>query len=135
MSLLVLDASVITAALYPSDPRSTAAADRLRGGHALFVCAHTDSEVLHAFRNLSRIDETLDEAMLVDIINDLHELPLRRMHPDQLQCERVMELRHNLSAYDALYVALAEEIGGSLVTGDAKLAAATGPRCPIELIT
>jgi predicted nucleic acid-binding protein len=135
MSLLVLDASVVTAALYPSDPKSRAAAARLRGGHALYVCAHTESEVLHAFWNLARVDPTLSDEQIADIIDDLHSLPLRRTHPDSIQSRRVWELRHNLSAYDALYVALAEEISASLVTADAKLAAATGPRCPIELIT
>jgi predicted nucleic acid-binding protein len=135
MSLLVLDASVVTAALYPSDPKSDAAAARLRGGHALYVCAHTHSEVLRAVRNLGRIDPTLSGNRVDRLIDHLHNLPLRPTRPDPIQSRRVWELRHNLSAYDALYVALAEEIGGSLVTGDAKLAAATGPRCPIELIT
>jgi predicted nucleic acid-binding protein len=43
-------------------------------------------------------------------------------------------LRDNVSYHDALYVALAESAGLPLVTADAKLAKARGPRCPIELV-
>jgi predicted nucleic acid-binding protein len=45
--------------------------------------------------------------------------------------ERVWELRENLTAYDASCVALAELLGTSLVTLDARLARESGPRCPI----
>jgi predicted nucleic acid-binding protein len=47
---------------------------------------------------------------------------------------RVWQLRHNLTAYDAAYVALAEELGATLLTRDAKLASATGHRARIELV-
>lgn len=46
---------------------------------------------------------------------------------------RCWELRHNLTPYDAAYVALAELRGTALVTADAGLAAAAGGRCAIEL--
>lgn len=48
--------------------------------------------------------------------------------------ERVWELRENLTAYDATYVALAEGLGCELVTADARLAQAPGPRCPITVV-
>jgi predicted nucleic acid-binding protein len=47
---------------------------------------------------------------------------------------RAWELRENMTAYDATYVALAEAIGGELVTADRWLAAAPGPVCPIVVI-
>jgi predicted nucleic acid-binding protein len=43
-------------------------------------------------------------------------------------------LRHNLTAYDAIYVALAEALDAPLVTRDAFLAASPGHRARIELI-
>ena len=43
--------------------------------------------------------------------------------------DRVWELRHNLSSYDATYVALAEWLGCPLVTLDLRLSRASGPRC------
>ncbi len=48
--------------------------------------------------------------------------------------DRVWELRHNLTAYDAAYVAVAEALDCSLVTGDARLAAAPGLRCEVRVI-
>ena len=47
--------------------------------------------------------------------------------------ERAWEMRSNLSTYDAGYVALAEHIGATLVTADARLARAPGVRCAIEV--
>ena len=48
--------------------------------------------------------------------------------------DRVWELRDNLSAYDASYVALAELLGCSLLTADARLSRAPGIRCPITVV-
>lgn len=47
---------------------------------------------------------------------------------------RVWELRDNLTAYDAIYVALAEALGSDLVTADARLVRAAGPRCTIAVV-
>jgi predicted nucleic acid-binding protein len=47
---------------------------------------------------------------------------------------RIWELRDNLSAYDATYVALAEASGCDLVTADARLARAPGPKCAIRVV-
>ena len=48
--------------------------------------------------------------------------------------ERIWALRHNLSAYDASYVALAEALNCPLLTADVRLAGAPGPSCPITLV-
>ncbi len=48
--------------------------------------------------------------------------------------DRVWELRANLSAYDATYVALAESLECALVTADARLARAPGLRCPVTVV-
>jgi predicted nucleic acid-binding protein len=47
---------------------------------------------------------------------------------------RCWELRDNLTIYDAAYVALAEALQASLLTGDKRLATATGPQCHIEVL-
>jgi len=47
---------------------------------------------------------------------------------------RVWELRDNMTAYDATYVALAEELGCELLTADARLARAPRPTCPITVV-
>lgn len=48
--------------------------------------------------------------------------------------DRIWELRDNLSAYDASYVALAELLGCGLVTADARLSRAPGLQCPVTVI-
>jgi predicted nucleic acid-binding protein len=48
--------------------------------------------------------------------------------------ERIWELRDNLSAYDAGYVALAESLGCSLLTADARISRAPGLRCPVTVV-
>ena len=59
--------------------------------------------------------------------------PLRRM-PIAPLLQRIWELRDNLTAQDAAYVALAEGLDATLMTCDGRLARATGPRCPMDLI-
>jgi predicted nucleic acid-binding protein len=49
--------------------------------------------------------------------------------------QRIWQLRDNVTAYDAAYVALAERLDATLVTSDSKLTAADGPRCRFELIS
>lgn len=48
--------------------------------------------------------------------------------------ERVWELRAAVTAYDAMYVALAENLDCALVTADSRLAGASGPRCAITVV-
>ena len=53
--------------------------------------------------------------------------------PFEVLAERIWQLGNNESSYDAAYVTLAEQLGASLVTADARLARATSPTCAIEL--
>lgn len=55
-------------------------------------------------------------------------------HPAPGLLERIWQLRDSLSAYDASYVALAEALGCGVVTADARLSRAAGPRCPITVV-
>ncbi len=54
--------------------------------------------------------------------------------PQDLLLGRVWELRHNLTAYDAVYVALAEVLDARLVTRDRRIAAAAGHHARVELV-
>ena len=64
---------------------------------------------------------------------DLIELPLQRA-PHRPLLRRCWELRHNLTSYDACYVALAEALDVPLLTADERLAGAPGLRCTVELL-
>ena len=66
-------------------------------------------------------------------IEDLADLPLMRYAHDLL-LERIWELRQNFTAYDAAYVALAEALGATLVTCDARMSASPGHHARIDVI-
>lgn len=74
-------------------------------------------------------DERFEQA-----VADLADLPLMRF-PTLGLMHRVFELRANVTAYDACYVALAEALDWLLCMADRRLAHATGPRCTLQLIT
>lgn len=97
------------------------------------VCPHLiDAEVVHAFRSqVFRGD--LDVAAAERMIDVWQQLGLERVGGSGLLI-RMWELRENLSAYDATYVALAEALEIPLVTADGRLARAPGPRCTITVV-
>ena len=64
---------------------------------------------------------------------DLADLPVRR-YPHDFLLPRIWELRNNLTAYDAAYVALAEALDARLLTRDRRLATAAGHRARVELV-
>lgn len=55
-------------------------------------------------------------------------------YPPRMMLARLWQLRENLTAYDAAYVALSEELDAPLLTLDRRLANATGHRARIELL-
>jgi hypothetical protein len=65
---------------------------------------------------------------------DLAAIPLQRAAHRQLVA-RCWELRNNLTIYAASYVALAEALDVALLTGDERLAGATGSRCNVEVLS
>ncbi|MGC0141834.1 MULTISPECIES: type II toxin-antitoxin system VapC family toxin [unclassified Pseudactinotalea] len=133
MTLAVVDASALVAFYAADDPRREAVAARLAAGDALFAPAHLDAEIVSALRGLSRPNTTL-RASVPAALRHLAGFPIRRM-PLAPLLQRIWELRENLTAYDAAYVALAERLDGNLITCDRKFAGASGPRCSFQLIT
>ncbi len=108
--------------------------DPVRLGDEELAAPHLlDSEVTHVLRGLVHRGVLSDEQGDLALDGFLH-LALTRFPADWLR-PRMWALRHNLSAYDATYVALAEMTDASaLLTTDARLAAAPGPECSIELL-
>ncbi|MCB9403599.1 MAG: type II toxin-antitoxin system VapC family toxin [Microthrixaceae bacterium] len=123
----VVDAGVIVELLANDlDPR------RL-GDEELAVPHLIDSEVTNVFRRLV-VQAVLTEKQGAAALEGFSQLGLTRFPADWLR-PRMWELRHNLSAYDATYVALAEMTSATaLLTTDARLANAPGINCPIELL-
>lgn len=130
--MLVVDASVLVPALADDGPDGDAARARLRD-QRLAAPELIDLETASVIRR-GLLFGGLDDRRAALALADLADLPLRRA-PHRPLLARCWELRENLTPYDAAYVALAEALGAPLVTADAWLAGAPGPRCPVELLT
>jgi predicted nucleic acid-binding protein len=127
--VLVVDTSAVMNALAAADP-SAALVERLASDPDLHAPHLIDVEFLHALRRLC-ISGNLSEDRASDVRTDFRDLALIR-YPHEELADRIWELRHNLTAYDAAFVALAEALGAPLVTCDGKLAATPGHRAEVE---
>ena len=125
--MLVIDTSALVEALMMDGPARV----RIANGN-LQAPDLIDAEVLSVFRRLV-LANALGEANALQALNAAARLGLRR-HPSRALWPRAWDLRTNLSAYDALYVALAEQLDAPLLTADARLARAPGVRCSIEIV-
>jgi predicted nucleic acid-binding protein len=124
--LIVIDASVLATALGDDGPGGVDARARIRA-EDLVAPELIDLEVVSVWRR------TLTDGRRAELaLADLEELPLRRASHSPLLA-RCWELRHNLTPYDASYVALAEALEVVLLTADRRLARASGIRCEIEI--
>ena len=130
--MIVLDASAVVELLLNTATGQAVAkrmADPAIGVHVPHL---VDVEVVQALRRLASLgDLTAVEAQTA--IDDLRSLDLQR-HAHEPLLDRVWELRRNLSAYDAVYVALAEVLDTTVVTCDGRLARAPRAAERVELI-
>lgn len=125
---VVVDASVLVAALVDSERRGAWAESMLSGspvaGPELVLV-----ETSNILRRLERVGE-ISRLEATSAYRDLLQLDLTSF-PYTPFAVRIWELRNNLTSYDAWYVALAEALDCPLVTLDAKLGRAHGPICEI----
>ena len=128
--MIVVDTSAVLAALIgkPVDADLLARLDDDGDLHAPHLI---DVELLHALRRLVAQRQVTEERA-ADARGDFDDLILIR-YPHHQLADRIWDLRHNLTAYDATFVALAEALGAPLVTCDSGLAAASGHEADIEL--
>ena len=129
--MIVLDASAAidwllqTPAGLRIEQRIYARQDTLHSVHLL------DVEFVQVLRRLVR-EGTLTPRRAVEAIEDMAALRIAR-YPPVLLLQRIWRLRQNLSAYDAAYVALAEELQAPLITRDRRIAAAPGHAAAVEV--
>lgn len=127
--MIVIDASAV-AALLLNQQVAVRLRERLVNEKTLHAPQLLDLEVTQVLRRALRRG-ALKEPVAAARLADLQLLPLTRYaHTPFL--ERIWELRVNLTAYDAAYVALAEALGAPLITTDKPLSRAPGLRAEIE---
>jgi predicted nucleic acid-binding protein len=125
--MVVVDASeLVEALLIDGDARARLAQSNLQAPELI------DAELLSVLRRLV-LAGRLPEQHALQALATSQQLGLRR-HPSRHLWPRAWELRTNLPAYDALYVALAEQLGATLLTADARAARTPGLTCPVEVM-
>jgi len=103
----------------------------LTGGESLHAPHLLDVEVAQVLRRYAAAGELTPERGR-EALMDLVDFPVHR-YPHDVLLPRIWELRHNVTAYDAAYLALAEILAAPLVTCDARLAAAPRHAAKIEV--
>ncbi|MBV1705033.1 MAG: type II toxin-antitoxin system VapC family toxin [Hyphomicrobiales bacterium] len=127
--MIVIDASAALEWLLRTRGGETVERMILGAASSLHAPHLIDVEVAHVLRRRAMRGE-MDAGRAREALDDFAELPLRRHeHTDLLA--RAWSMRANLSAYDAIYVALAEAIDATLLTCDKRLAAAAAGRLEI----
>jgi predicted nucleic acid-binding protein len=129
--MLIVDASclyeVVADAAQAEDVRQRLAADSDQAAPHLI-----DAEVLSIVRR-DRMLGRLDDTGALQAIEDLRDWPGERFGHRSL-LERAWELRNNVRAWDALYVALAEALDATLITLDRRLGRMDGLTCAVEVL-
>ena len=130
--MIVLDASALVELLLHTSA-GAAIGDRIADpAIGLHIPHLADIEVTQVLRRYVR-DGDIHPNDAATALEDLRELDLQR-HAHEPLLIRVWQLRENLTAYDAVYVALAEVLGCLLMTCDARLARAPGLKCRVEVL-
>ena len=129
--MIVVDASVVVTALGDDGDDGRRARDRL-AGERLSAPELIDLEVASVFRRLCAATR-FDPMRAAQALTDLDALRIDRV-PHRPLVQRCWELRHNVTVYDAAYIALAEILNATLVTADERLTNAPGTTCAFELL-
>ena len=130
--MIVIDASamlevlLVTPTALGIENRIFATGETLHAPHLL------DLEIAQVLRRYCHIGD-LEPERAEEALADLAVLGVVR-YPHELFVPRIWELRHNVTAYDASYIALAEELSAPLLTRDQRLAVAPGHRAIVEVI-
>ena len=131
--MIVVDASVVANAIADDGVAGGIARRRLVEADHLAAPDLVDVETVSVMRR-RWLAGTLTARRFSAAVDDLADLDLWRV-PVLPLMRRAYELRADVTPYDAAYVALAEALKTTLITGDGRLARAPGLRCPVEVLT
>jgi predicted nucleic acid-binding protein len=130
--LIVLDASAAVAVLLNLGAGAWRIRERMDGvDDGVHVPYLFEVEVMNVLRRYALVHR-FSERRGAELLEDLTTMRITR-YPHAALLSRVWELRENLTAYDAAYVALAETLEAPLVTRDERLSRAPGIRAAVEV--
>ena len=130
--MIVVDASALLEALLRT-PAAAAVEQRLfEPGQSLHALQLLDVEAAQVVRRYAA-NEAIEPERGRTALVDLADFPIRR-YPHAFLLSRVWQLRNNLTAYDAVYVALAEVLDAPLLTRDRHLADTASRHVRVELV-
>ena len=129
--MIVLDASAVIDLLLRTPAGQRIEQRIYANAHSLHTVHLLDVEFLQVMRRLVR-EGSLSQKRAEEAIEDVATLRLTR-YPPMLLLKRIWQLRQNLSAYDAAYVALAENLRAPLITRDGRIALAAGHEVVVEV--
>jgi predicted nucleic acid-binding protein len=129
--VIVVDASALLETLLRT-PAAAKVEENLFDGRTLHAPHVLDVEIAQVLRRYAARGE-VDDRRARAALAILADMQIHR-YPHDWLLPRVWELRSNLAAYDAVYVALAEALEAPLLTRDRRLAEASGHRARIELV-
>ena len=130
--MIVLDASAGLELVLNTSAAERIARRALAAGETLHAPHLIDVEVIHVLRRY-HAGGMLTASRGRQALEDYLDLPIAR-YPHQLLLERAWDLRANVSAYDAVYLALAEALDAPLLTRDRRLAGVPGHRARVEVL-
>ena len=131
--MIIVDASVIVAALVGETDGGRRAREALSQDLEWAAPSHQPVEVVNALRRLTRGSRGLqngDAAFARFRSKEILALPL-----EGSVLQRIWELRHNATPYDASYIAWAEALAIPVLTVDVKLAGIPSARCEVRVLT
>ena len=131
--MIVLDASVLANLVGDDGPAGRDARSVLANADSAAIPDLADVETAAVLRKRWLVG-TLSDMRFAEAVDDLMALPLHRF-PARPFLRRVAALRAGVSAYDAVYVALADSLDCELVTADARLGRAPGVGCRIRVLS
>lgn len=130
--MVVIDASILANALADDEADGQLARAELRADGEVTAPDLIDVETASVFRK-RWLRGTLTDERLAAAVTHLRQMSFERI-PTRRLIQRAVELRANVSAYDACYVALAESLHCELLTADRRLAHVPGTRCAIRIL-